>query len=81
MAEVAIETARIVDRDQLVTLLREQGVEAHVLDDGLEIPCDDDTSRLCDELVARLESWIGELGVPLVPERGDGRVFLRPPAG
>ena len=32
------------------------------------------------KLVAELETWLEETGLPFIPEHVDGRVVLRPPA-
>jgi hypothetical protein len=74
-----------IDRDEVVRALREHGLEARIdeRDDAtaIEIPCDDaDTERVCAAVLGRVEALIAELGLPLVPEQGDGQVFVRPPA-
>ena len=74
-----------IDRDDVVRALREQGLEARVdeRDDAtaIEIPCDDaDAERVCAEVLRRVEALIADLGLPLVPEQDEGRVFVRPPA-
>ena len=80
---VHVEVARTVERDELVGVLRERGLEARPVgaDDmpAIEIPCGEDAGRLCEEVVAELERWIAESGVDLVPLVGDGGVSLRPP--
>ena len=83
MPSVQVGFARTVDRESLLRELEERGVEARSVDDGgrfgIEVPCDGDAERMCTELYAELESWIGPSGLPLVPMRVDGAVFLRPP--
>jgi hypothetical protein len=81
---IEVELVRVVDRDQVLETLRAYGFDARRTDhDGapaLEVRCGPDWDRACDEIVAELESWIAERGIPLVPERIDDRVLLRPPA-
>lgn len=82
---VEVQVARVVDRDALQEVLRERGIEAEQLADGealgFRIPCGDGGSeRACTELLAQLEDVVADAGLPLVPQRGDGFVFLRPPA-
>jgi hypothetical protein len=80
---IEVEVARAIDRDELLEALRQRGFKAQPADHdgapGLEVPCGQDAGRTCDELVGELEAWIGESGLPLVPERLDDRVVLRPP--
>jgi hypothetical protein len=75
---VKLETARTIDRDELVDALRQRGLEAKPLDEndspGLEVLCDG-----CEEVLAQIETWLAENELPLVPVLADGRVFLRPP--
>ena len=40
---------------------------------------DGESERACEELLARMETLVADTGLPLVPQRGDGFVFLRPP--
>ena len=84
MGAVHVETARFADRDRVVQALAARGHETRPIDeDGLpaiEVPCGGDSEAACDDLIAELESLVGELDAPLVPIRGDGVVFLRPPA-
>jgi hypothetical protein len=81
---VELQVARVVDRDALVAALREQGIESEPIEDGdvlgVRVACGDgEAERTCDELLARLELLVAEADLPLVPQRGDGFVFLRPP--
>ena len=81
MANVEIEAARIPDRDRLLQLLRDNGLEARALNEvGIEVPCGDaDSGRACDELLASVESVIMDLGAPFVPIKHEGVVYIRPP--
>jgi hypothetical protein len=74
-----------VDRDALLSALEQVGLEPTVVDrDGepvIEIPCNEgDVARLCDDVVAQVETVLGELELPLVPEKTDNQVFIRPAA-
>lgn len=68
----------------VVDTLSEHGIEAlAVEEDGyvsVEVPCGDGDGRDCQELIADIESWLAERGLPFVPEEVDGRVVIRPPA-
>jgi hypothetical protein len=85
MDEVHVELSRTNDRDQVLQALAQRGHEARPTEEdgwpAIEVPCDGDAARACDDLVAELETLVGELAVPLVPVRGDGVIYLRPPAG
>jgi hypothetical protein len=81
---IELQVAREVDREALGEALRARGIEVEPLEDdevlGFRIPCaDGDSDRACSELLAQLESLVADAGLPLVPQRGDGFVFLRPP--
>ena len=82
--EIELQVARVVDREALLEMLRSRGVEAEPIDGdevlGVRIPCGDgESERACEELLARLEVLVADTELPLVPQRGDGFVFLRPP--
>jgi hypothetical protein len=83
--DVYVELPRINDRDRVLDALAQRGHEARPTEEGgwpaIEVPCDRDAASACDDLVGELEALVGELDVPLVPVRGDGVVYLRPPAG
>ena len=81
---IELQVARVVDQEALLEVLAERGIDAEPLDDGdtlgFRIPCDDGASdAACGDLLARLEDLVADTGLPLVPQRGDGFVFLRPP--
>ncbi len=81
---VELQVARVVDREALVEALKARGLEPEPFEDddvlGVRLPCGDgDSERTCDELLAELELLVADAGLPLVPQRGDGFVFLRPP--
>jgi len=81
--KIEVQVARDVDREAVVAVLRERGIEAEPIDgDALafRIPCADGGSDdACGDLVAQMEDLIADTGLPLVPQAGDGFVFLRPP--
>ena len=64
--------------------LNEHGIESsEVQADGyvlVEVPCGTDDTRDCQELIAEIQSWLAEKGLPFVPEEVEGRVVIRPPA-
>jgi hypothetical protein len=68
----------------VVDTLAEHGIEAlEVEEDGyvaVEVPCGEGDDRDCQELIADIESWLAERGLPFVPEEVEGRVVIRPPA-
>jgi hypothetical protein len=71
---VHVETPRTPDRDELVAALKSDGFDARPIDElGIEV-------RGGGDLFADLESWIAESGALLVPQPGDGTIYLRPPA-
>ena len=81
MASVEIEAARIPDRDRLLQLLQDDGLEARPLDEvGIEVPCGDGTNdEACDDLLTSVEHVIMDLGAPFVPIKHDGVIYIRPP--
>jgi hypothetical protein len=71
---VHVEAPRTPDRDELVTALKNDGFDAHPVNDlGIEVRGDGD-------LLSDLETWIADSGIPLVPQPSDDTIFLRPPA-
>jgi hypothetical protein len=83
--EVYVELPRVADRDRVLEALAQRGHEARPAEEdgwpAIEVPCDGDADTACADLVGELEALVGELDVPLVPVRGEGVVYLRPPAG
>ncbi len=76
---VQVEAARIPDRDRLIALLTETGLEPRAVDEvGIEVPCDDATAA-CDDVLAHVESVIMDIGAPFVPIKHDGVIYIRPP--
>ena len=82
MAEnMQVEAARIPDRDRLLAILVEQGLDARPHDEvGIEVSCvDGTTDAACDDVVAHVEALVMELGEPFVPIKHEGVVYVRPP--
>ena len=81
--EIEVQVARVVDGEAVRAVLRERGVDAEPLEGdtlGFRVPCADGAADdACGDLMAQMEDLVAETGLPLVPQRGDGFVFLRPP--
>jgi len=77
-----VEAARIPDRDRLLELLLEQGVDARPVNEvAIEIPCDSDHGIACAELLTQVEAVVMHVGAPFVPIKHDGVIYVRPPVG
>ena len=75
-----VEAARIPDRDRLLELLADHGLDARPVDEvGIEVPCGNARDRECDDLLAQVESVVMNLGAPFVPIKHDGVIYIRPP--
>jgi hypothetical protein len=82
MASLEVEAARIPDRDKLLELLVEQGLDARPVNEvGIEIPCDTDDGAACDELLTQVEGVVMDVGAPFVPVKHEGVIYVRPPVG
>ena len=76
---IDVHAARIPDRDKLVELLREAGVDAKPHGElDIEVPCTDDDGA-CDELLTEVEGLVMDLGATMIPIKHDGVIYLRPP--
>jgi hypothetical protein len=68
----------------VVETLSQHGVESFELEEdgyvSVAVPCGEDDTRDCDELLGEIEEWLAERGLPFVPEQVDGRILIRPPA-
>jgi hypothetical protein len=76
---VAVEAARIPDRNRLLRELRDAGLEARAVDEvSIEVRCraDEDTS---DEVLHRVEGLVMSIGAPFVPQKHEGVIYIRPP--
>jgi hypothetical protein len=75
-SEIQVEAARIPDRDRLLEVLREHGLDARAQNEvGIEVPCDDGG----EELYGYVENVIMDLGAPFVPIKHEGVIYIRPP--
>jgi hypothetical protein len=75
---IDVRAARIPDRDTLLELLREHGLEAEPHDE-LEIVVEADDR---DGAVFReVEGLILQIGAPFVPIKHEGVIYVRPPVG
>ena len=76
---IDVHAARIPDRDQLVGLLREHGLDAQAHGElEIRVPCADDDAA-CDDLLGYVEGVIMDLGAQMVPLEHEGVIYLRPP--
>jgi hypothetical protein len=77
---VQVEAARIPDRDRLLAILQENGLDARPVDEvGLEVDCGEDAARTCEKLLPFVEELVLDLGAPFVPIKHDGVIYIRPP--
>ena len=77
---ILVEAARIPDRDRLLRELREAGLDAHPVDEvGIEVPVTGASDHLADELFAHAEHVILSIGAPFVPQKHEGKIYIRPP--
>jgi hypothetical protein len=75
-SSIQVEAARIPDRDRLLRVLQEHGLDARAQNEvGIEVPCEDGG----DELYHYVESVIMDLGAPFVPIKHEGVIYIRPP--
>ena len=73
---IQVEAARIPDRDRLLQVLRQHGLDAQAQNEiGIEVPCADGG----DELFGYVEGVIMDLGAPFVPIKHEGVIYIRPP--
>ena len=75
---VQVEAARIPDRDQLLRLLREHGLEAEPENEvGIVVPTQDGDG----EVFATVEELIFNIGSFFVPIKHEDVIYIRPPVG
>ena len=78
---IDVHAARIPDRDRLVELLKEAGIDARPHGElDIEVPCGDEESA-CDDLLAEVEGLVMDIGATMIPIKHDGVIYLRPPVG
>jgi hypothetical protein len=76
---IDVHAARIPDRDKLVQMLRDHGLEAEPHGElDIRVPCEDE-ARECDDLFAYVESVVMDLGAQMIPIKHDDVIYLRPP--
>jgi len=77
---VQVEAARIPDRDRLLALLRDNGLDARPNDEvGIDVFAADENAG--DEVYAYVEAVIMDIGASFVPIKHDGVIYIRPPVG
>jgi hypothetical protein len=77
---VHVEAARIPDRDRLLELLREHGLDARPVDEvEIEVSSTDDAEAVSDEVFQDVERLILEVGATFVPQKHEGVIYIRPP--
>jgi hypothetical protein len=66
----------VPEQADLVSALQASGFRARPLGDvAIEVACED-----CQELLHRLDTWIAERDLPLVPVRTGDTIVLHPPS-
>ncbi len=79
---IDVEAARIPDRDQLLQLLRDHGLDAQPHEElGIQVACGDDEPEKGDEILAYVEGVVMDLGAQMIPIKHAGVIYLRPPVG
>jgi hypothetical protein len=79
---IDVEAARIPDRDQLVQLLRDHGLEAEPIDElGIKVTYGDNEPEKGDEILAYVEGIVMDLGAQMIPIKHEGVIYIRPPVG
>ncbi|HEY8030360.1 MAG TPA: hypothetical protein VIE38_12725 [Gaiellaceae bacterium] len=75
---IQVEAARIPDRDKLLALLREHGLEAEPENEvGIVVPNQDGDG----EVFATVEELVMRIGAPFVPTKHEDVIYIRPPVG
>ena len=75
---IDVHAARIPDRDKLVELLREHGLEAEPHGElEIEVAAESEDG----EVFRQVESLILLIGAPFVPIKHEGVIYVRPPVG
>lgn len=76
---IDVHAARIPDRDKMVELLRDHGLDAEPYGElDIRVPCEDE-GEACDELLTHVEGLVMDLGATMIPIKHDGVIYLRPP--
>jgi hypothetical protein len=75
---IQVEAARIPDRDKLLALLLEEGLDAQPENEvGIVVPTEDGG----DEVFSYVEDVIMQIGAPFVPIKHESVIYIRPPVG
>ena len=78
MGSVQVEAARIPDRDTLLGLLREHGLDAEPENEvGIVVSNQDGDG----EVFASVEELVMKIGAPFVPIKHEDVIYVRPPVG
>jgi hypothetical protein len=78
MGSVQVEAARIPDRDKLLGLLREHGLDAEPENEvGIVVSNQDGDG----EVFATVEELVMKIGAPFVPIKHEDVIYVRPPVG
>ena len=78
MGAIQVEAARIPDRDKLLGLLREHGLEAEPENEvGIVVSNQDGDG----EVFATVEELVISIGAPFVPIKHEDVIYVRPPVG
>jgi hypothetical protein len=77
-SSIDVEAARIPDRDRMVELLREHGLDAQPTNDvGIVVHTAAEDAG--DEVLAEVEALIIDLGATMIPQKHEGVIYIRPP--
>jgi hypothetical protein len=78
---VQVEAARIPDRDKLLEILIEHGLDARPVDEvEIEVRYEQ-SGDAGDAVLAEVEHVVMSLGAPFVPMKHEGVIYIRPPLG
>jgi len=78
MGSIQVEAARIPDRDKLLELLHDAGLDAKAEGEvDIVVPCEDGGT----ELLSTVEHVIMQIGAPFVPIKHEDVIYIRPPVG
>jgi hypothetical protein len=78
MGAIQVEAARIPDRDKLLGLLREHGLDAEPENEvGIVVSNQDGDG----EVFATVEELVISIGAPFVPIKHEDVIYVRPPVG
>lgn len=76
---VQVEAARVPDRDKLLEILVEHGLDARPVDEvEIEIRYEE-SGDAGDAVLAEVEHVVMSLGAPFVPMKHEGVIYIRPP--